>query len=170
MKPDPDLRFLTPICGSGPDLRFPSGESTIVGRPGGFAEHVRSHWVWAAPQPAGVDPVSAGPLFGRDGLHSTTISLALEDTVALARTLSATLAAARIAARRDITDRLEPAQDPSSAIPGDVVSYLHISAARNAARRPFQESAGDSGSAIPESSETRAPLEFCAAGAISSVG
>lgn len=36
---------------------------TIVGRHGGFAEMVRSHWIWAIPIPEGIDPVAAGPLF-----------------------------------------------------------------------------------------------------------
>jgi uncharacterized zinc-type alcohol dehydrogenase-like protein len=38
-------------------------EQTIVGRHGGFAERVRTHWAWAFPLPAGVDAASAGPLF-----------------------------------------------------------------------------------------------------------
>jgi uncharacterized zinc-type alcohol dehydrogenase-like protein len=38
-------------------------EQTIVNRHGGFASHVRSHWVWAVPLPEGVDPAKAGPLF-----------------------------------------------------------------------------------------------------------
>jgi iron complex outermembrane receptor protein len=56
------------------------------------------------------DSGAIGPLFGRDGLHATTASLALEDHLALTRTLTATLAVARVGARRDITDRLEPAR------------------------------------------------------------
>ena len=38
-------------------------EQTIVGRHGGFASHVRAHWVWVTPIPQGVDPAKAGPLF-----------------------------------------------------------------------------------------------------------
>ena len=38
-------------------------KDTIIGRHGGFAERVRSHWAWAIPIPEGVDPVKAGPLF-----------------------------------------------------------------------------------------------------------
>src|SRR5262245_5147724 len=38
-------------------------EQTIVGRHGGFAERVRTHWAWAFPLPDGVDAASAGPLF-----------------------------------------------------------------------------------------------------------
>jgi len=36
---------------------------TIVGRNGGFAEKVRSHWAWAVPLPDNLDITSAGPLF-----------------------------------------------------------------------------------------------------------
>lgn len=56
------------------------------------------------------DRGATGPLFGRDELDATTASLSFDDTIALTRTLSATLAVARIAARRDLTDRLEPAR------------------------------------------------------------
>lgn len=52
-----------PQCLAGDHNLCAGGEGTIVGRPGGFAERVRCHWIWAAPIPAGVDPVSAGPLF-----------------------------------------------------------------------------------------------------------
>ena len=38
-------------------------EGTIVGRHGGFADHVRSHWSWATPLPKGIDMKKAGPLF-----------------------------------------------------------------------------------------------------------
>lgn len=40
-----------------------SVEATIVGRHGGFADYVRSHWSWAIPLPEGIDMKSAGPLF-----------------------------------------------------------------------------------------------------------
>jgi uncharacterized zinc-type alcohol dehydrogenase-like protein len=51
-----------PQCLSGNHNLCSSGEGTIVGRPGGFAERVRCHWIWAAPMPAGVDSVAGGPL------------------------------------------------------------------------------------------------------------
>lgn len=38
-------------------------EGTIVGRHGGFADYVRSHWSWAIPLPEGIDMKRAGPLF-----------------------------------------------------------------------------------------------------------
>jgi uncharacterized zinc-type alcohol dehydrogenase-like protein len=41
----------------------PTGEGTIVGRHGAFADKVRAHWAWAAPLPAALDPAKAGPLF-----------------------------------------------------------------------------------------------------------
>jgi len=37
-------------------------EQTIVGRHGGFADVVRSHWSWATPLPEGIDMAKAGPL------------------------------------------------------------------------------------------------------------
>jgi uncharacterized zinc-type alcohol dehydrogenase-like protein len=40
-----------------------SAEGVIVGRPGGFATHVRANATWAVPLPAGLDVASAGPLF-----------------------------------------------------------------------------------------------------------
>jgi uncharacterized zinc-type alcohol dehydrogenase-like protein len=40
-----------------------TAEGTIVGRHGGFADHVRSHWSWAIKLPEGIDMRSAGPLF-----------------------------------------------------------------------------------------------------------
>lgn len=51
-----------PQCLAGDYNMCASGEGTIVGRPGGFAERVRCHWIWAAPMPAGVESVSGGPL------------------------------------------------------------------------------------------------------------
>jgi uncharacterized zinc-type alcohol dehydrogenase-like protein len=51
-----------PQCLAGDHNMCVSGEATIVGRPGGFADRVRSHWVWAAPMPAGVSSVAGGPL------------------------------------------------------------------------------------------------------------
>jgi len=40
-----------------------TGQGTIVGRHGGFADTVRCHWAWATPLPPGLDIESAGPLF-----------------------------------------------------------------------------------------------------------
>ncbi len=51
-----------PQCLAGDHNLCTSGEGTIVGRPGGFADRVRCNWVWAAPMPAGVASVSGGPL------------------------------------------------------------------------------------------------------------
>lgn len=51
-----------PQCLAGDNNMCVQGEGTIVGRPGGFAERVRCHWIWAAPIPSGVDPISGGPL------------------------------------------------------------------------------------------------------------
>jgi uncharacterized zinc-type alcohol dehydrogenase-like protein len=51
-----------PQCLAGDHNMCVKGEGTIVGRPGGFAESVRCHWIWAAPIPSGVDSVSGGPL------------------------------------------------------------------------------------------------------------
>lgn len=36
--------------------------ATIMGRHGGFADHVRCHWAWALPIPDTLDAASAGPL------------------------------------------------------------------------------------------------------------
>jgi uncharacterized zinc-type alcohol dehydrogenase-like protein len=40
-----------------------TAKPTIIGSNGGFADRVRSHWAWALPIPAGLDPAMAGPLF-----------------------------------------------------------------------------------------------------------
>ena len=50
-------------CLSGDQNLCASGEGTIVGRHGGFADRVRCQAVWAIPLPEGLDPSSAGPLF-----------------------------------------------------------------------------------------------------------
>ncbi len=50
-------------CLGGEHHLCPNGTKTIVGRPGGFAERVRCHWVWAVPVPAALDPAEAAPLF-----------------------------------------------------------------------------------------------------------
>jgi uncharacterized zinc-type alcohol dehydrogenase-like protein len=50
-------------CLSGNHNLCATAEGTIVGRHGGFASRVRSHWMWAAPLPEALDAASAGPLF-----------------------------------------------------------------------------------------------------------
>ena len=50
-------------CLSGNQNLCAAAEGTIVGRHGGFATRVRSHWMWAAPLPEALDAASAGPLF-----------------------------------------------------------------------------------------------------------
>ena len=50
-------------CTGGDHHLCQHGEETIVGRHGGFAERVRSHWRWAMPLPETLDAAAAGPLF-----------------------------------------------------------------------------------------------------------
>ena len=50
-------------CMSGNHNLCASGEQTIVGRYGGFANKVRCHWSWAIPLPDKMDFKAAGPLF-----------------------------------------------------------------------------------------------------------
>ncbi len=50
-------------CLSGDQNLCATAESTIVGRPGGFATGVRAHWGWVIPLPEGLDVSKAGPLF-----------------------------------------------------------------------------------------------------------
>ena len=50
-------------CISGHHNLCATGDQTIVGRHGGFAERVRCHWAWAIPLPDALDPASSGPLF-----------------------------------------------------------------------------------------------------------
>lgn len=50
-------------CLSGNHNLCASGEQTIVGRHGGFADRLRANWEWAIKLPATLDPTSAGPLF-----------------------------------------------------------------------------------------------------------
>ena len=50
-------------CMRGDQNLCPTGEGTIVGRHGAFANKVRCHWAWATPLPAALDPAKAGPLF-----------------------------------------------------------------------------------------------------------
>jgi uncharacterized zinc-type alcohol dehydrogenase-like protein len=52
-----------PSCLSGDHNLCGQAEQTIVNRPGGFAETVRCHWMWALPLPEALDPAKAGPLF-----------------------------------------------------------------------------------------------------------
>ncbi len=48
---------------SGQHHRSPGNESTIVGRPGGFATHLKVQWLWAHPIPEELDATAVGPLF-----------------------------------------------------------------------------------------------------------
>ncbi len=50
-------------CLSGDQNLCASAEGTIVGRHGGFASRVRSHWTWVSPLPENLDSSKAGPLF-----------------------------------------------------------------------------------------------------------
>ncbi len=50
-------------CMSGDQNLCATGEQTIVGRHGGFADRVRCQATWAIPLPDGLDPAKAGPLF-----------------------------------------------------------------------------------------------------------
>jgi len=50
-------------CLSGNHNLCPDAEETMIGRYGGFATRVRSHWAWATPLPDGLDASKAGPLF-----------------------------------------------------------------------------------------------------------
>lgn len=49
-------------CMSGDHNLCANSEGTIIGRHGGFAKYVRSHWSWAIPIPEGMDLSKAGPL------------------------------------------------------------------------------------------------------------
>ncbi len=50
-------------CMAGDHNLCPDAQATIFGRPGGFAESVRSHWAWATKLPDALDAKKAGPLF-----------------------------------------------------------------------------------------------------------
>ncbi len=50
-------------CMSGNHNLCPGAESTIIGRHGGFATIVRSHWGWLTHLPEALDPATSGPLF-----------------------------------------------------------------------------------------------------------
>ncbi|MCK5379258.1 MAG: alcohol dehydrogenase catalytic domain-containing protein, partial [Acidobacteria bacterium] len=52
-----------PQCMGGDHNLCGSGEQTIVGRHGGFADKVRCKAEWAIPLPAGLNVTKAGPLF-----------------------------------------------------------------------------------------------------------
>jgi uncharacterized zinc-type alcohol dehydrogenase-like protein len=49
-------------CLGGRQTLCASLESTIIGRPGGFASHVKAHQDWVIELPKDLDPASAGPL------------------------------------------------------------------------------------------------------------
>jgi uncharacterized zinc-type alcohol dehydrogenase-like protein len=49
-------------CLSGDHNLCATGQGTIVGRHGGFADRVRAQWTWVRPLPEGLDPAKAGPL------------------------------------------------------------------------------------------------------------
>ena len=49
-------------CMSGNQHLCSKQKGTIVGRHGGFADHVRGHWSWAIPLPDTIDMSKAGPL------------------------------------------------------------------------------------------------------------
>jgi uncharacterized zinc-type alcohol dehydrogenase-like protein len=49
-------------CLGGDQHLCPTGQSTIIGRHGGFAERVRVHWGWAVPVPDALPAGDVGPL------------------------------------------------------------------------------------------------------------
>src|SRR5215471_7222242 len=49
-------------CLSGEQHLCATGQGTIVGRHGGFADRVRAQWTWARPLPDALDMAKAGPL------------------------------------------------------------------------------------------------------------
>ena len=50
-------------CLGGDHNLCPTGEQTIIGRHGGFADRVRAQATWVIPLPNGIDAMKAGPLF-----------------------------------------------------------------------------------------------------------
>ncbi len=70
-----------PQCLGGDQNLCGTAEGTIVRRHGGFASRVRSHWAWATPLPAGLDPAKAGPLFcGGITVFNPMIQLGIKPT------------------------------------------------------------------------------------------
>lgn len=58
-----------------------SAQPTIVGHHGGFADRLRTHWVWAIPLPDGLDIASAGPLLcGGITVFSPLLTFAIKPT------------------------------------------------------------------------------------------
>lgn len=49
-------------CLAGDHNMCPTAQPTMLGRYGGFADRVRSHWVWATRLPDALDPAIVGPL------------------------------------------------------------------------------------------------------------
>ncbi len=51
-----------PQCLSGHQHLCPTGQGTIVGRHGGFADRLRAQWTWVRPLPDALDLAKTGPL------------------------------------------------------------------------------------------------------------
>ena len=49
-------------CVSGSHHLCPEVQATVIGHRGGFASHIRAHWVWAIPLPEKLNVDEAGPL------------------------------------------------------------------------------------------------------------
>ena len=49
-------------CFDGETHLCENGKATIMGNHGGFASHIKTHWHWTVPIPAGVSAADAGPL------------------------------------------------------------------------------------------------------------
>lgn len=68
-------------CLSGDHNMCGSSKATIVGRHGGFADRLRTHWSWAVPLPPSLDPMAAGPLFcGGITVFNPIVQLAIKPT------------------------------------------------------------------------------------------
>lgn len=68
-------------CMEGSHHMCQTAEATIVGRHGGFADYVRSHWSWAVQLPDGIDMQKAGPLLcGGITVFSPVISAGVKAT------------------------------------------------------------------------------------------
>jgi len=50
-------------CLSGDQNLCANSEPTMIGRPGGFASHVKAHWAWTTLLPDAIKSQSAGPFF-----------------------------------------------------------------------------------------------------------